>query len=178
MSATIGFATADGNPAWNGVFLAAPNWCVPGMPRGGLLPAPSVAVADGQDPLIYGLPIEIVVVKDLNISVKWSGQDRESLNGNDFIGPFSLAGRLDDRRSRWDVHVFAPRNAGRRAVVSRAPAGAAARRLAGCRPAARRLAGCPNTGSRPCSPEPFCRRFVDTHAGLGRRPSAVDASGS
>ena len=44
------------------------------------------------DPLIYGLPIEIVVVKDLNISVKWSGQDRESLNGNDFIGPFSLAG--------------------------------------------------------------------------------------
>lgn len=92
MSASIRFEGADGSPAWNGVFLADPNWYVPGMPRGGLLPAPAVAVAQGQDPLIYGIPTDIIVVKDLNISVKWSDQDRESLNGNDFIGPFSLAG--------------------------------------------------------------------------------------
>ena len=91
MSATIGFAAA-GISTWDGAFLADPSWCVPGMPRGGLLPTPNAAVAPGSDPLTYGLPIAIVVVKDFDITVKWSGQDQDSLNGNDFIGPFSLAG--------------------------------------------------------------------------------------
>ncbi len=102
MSATIGFTSA-GISIWDGVFLADPNWCVPGMPRGGLLPAPNVAVPEGQAPLVYGLPTAIVVVKNLNISVQWSGQDQEALSGNGFIGPFSLAGGLPptDSNGTW-----------------------------------------------------------------------------
>lgn len=102
MSATIGFTSA-GISIWDGVFLADPNWCVPGMPRGGLLPAPNIAVPEGQAPLVYGLPTSIVVVKNLNISVQWSGQDQQALSGNGFIGPFSLAGGLPptDSNGTW-----------------------------------------------------------------------------
>lgn len=102
MSATIGFTSA-GISIWDGVFLADPNWCVPGMPRGGLLPAPNIAVPEGQAPLVYGLPTAIVVVKNLNISVQWSGRDQEALSGNGFIGPFSLAGGLPptDSNGTW-----------------------------------------------------------------------------
>ena len=98
MSATIGFTSA-GISIWDGVFLADPNWYVPGMPRGGLLPAPNIAAPEGQAPLVYGLPTSIVVVKNLNISVQWSGQDQEALSGNGFIGPFSLAGGLPPSES-------------------------------------------------------------------------------
>jgi hypothetical protein len=91
MSATIGFMAA-GTSIWNGVFLADPNWCVPGMAKGGLLPAPDAAAAQGQGPLAYGIPIAIIVVRNLNISVKWSGQEQASLGDSGFLGPFSLAG--------------------------------------------------------------------------------------
>ena len=43
MSVTIGYMAA-GIPVWNGVFLADANWCVPGMAKGGLLPAPDAAL--------------------------------------------------------------------------------------------------------------------------------------
>jgi hypothetical protein len=92
MSVTIGYMAA-GIPVWNGVLLADANWCVPGMAKGGLLPAPDASLQDGHGPLAYGLPISLIVVKDLTISVKWSGQDKAALGGSGgFIGPFSLAG--------------------------------------------------------------------------------------
>lgn len=92
MSVTIGFMAA-GISVWNGVFLADANWCVSGMAKGGLLPAPDTALQEGHGPLAYGLPIALIVVRNLTISVKWSGQDRASLgNSGGFLGPFSLAG--------------------------------------------------------------------------------------
>jgi hypothetical protein len=92
MSATIGFMAA-GASIWNGAFLADTSWCVPGMTKGGLLPAPNVAAAPGEGTLSYGLPIAIIVVKNLNISVKWAGQEQTALgNSGGFLGPFSLAG--------------------------------------------------------------------------------------
>ena len=92
MSVGIGYMNA-GISMWNGVFVANPDWCVPGMTRGGLLPSPAIAVADGHPPLAYGLPIALIVVRNLNVSVKWSGQDQAALGASGgYIGPFSLAG--------------------------------------------------------------------------------------
>jgi hypothetical protein len=92
MSVTIGYMAA-GIPVWNGVLLADANWCVPEMPKGALLPAPDPSLQQDHGPLSYGLPISLIVVKDLTISVKWSGQDKAALGGSGgFIGPFSLAG--------------------------------------------------------------------------------------
>jgi hypothetical protein len=63
------------------------------MSKGGLLPAPDAVAAPGQGSVAYGLPIAIIVVKNLNISVKWAGQDQASLgDSGGFLGPFSLAG--------------------------------------------------------------------------------------
>jgi hypothetical protein len=47
MSVTIGYMAA-GISTWNGVFLADPNWCVSGMVKGKLLPAPDVSPAEGH----------------------------------------------------------------------------------------------------------------------------------
>ena len=91
-SVTIGYMAA-GVSTWNGVFLADSNWCVPGMAKGGLLPAPDVSAAEAHEELVYGLPVALIVVKNLNISVKWSGQEHASLDeSGGFLGPFSLAG--------------------------------------------------------------------------------------
>lgn len=92
MSVAIGYFNA-GISMWNGVFVANPNWCVPGMSRGGLLPSPSIVTVEGQAPLSYGIPVALIVVRNLNISVSWSGQDQAALpSSGGFIGPFSLAG--------------------------------------------------------------------------------------
>jgi hypothetical protein len=96
MSATIGFMAA-GMPIWNGVFLADKGWCVPGMAKGGLLPDPNEAAAgaapDATPPqLAYGLPISLILVRNLTISVNWTGQEQSQLGDSGFLGPFSLAG--------------------------------------------------------------------------------------
>ena len=41
-SVGIGYMNA-GISMWNGVFVANPDWCVPGMTKGGLLPSPAIA---------------------------------------------------------------------------------------------------------------------------------------
>jgi hypothetical protein len=92
MSVGIDYMNA-GVSMWNGVFVANPDWCVPGMTKGGLLPSPAIAVADGQPLLAYGLPIALIMVRNLNVSVKWSGQEQVALGASGgYIGPFSLAG--------------------------------------------------------------------------------------
>jgi hypothetical protein len=92
MSVTIGYMAA-GIPVWNGVFLADTSWCVPGMTKGGLLPAPDIALQEGHGPLAYGLPVALIVVRNLTISVKWTGQEQAALgDSGGFIGPFSLLG--------------------------------------------------------------------------------------
>jgi hypothetical protein len=90
MPVTIGYMAA-GIPIWNGVFLADRNWCIPGMPRGGLLPSPGIAAAPAAP--VYGLPTSLIVVRNVAISVKWSGQEKSALGSSGgFLGPFSLAG--------------------------------------------------------------------------------------
>jgi hypothetical protein len=92
MPVTIGYMAA-GISIWNGVFLADRNWCIPGMPRGGLLPSPSIAAAPPAAPAVYGLPTSLIVVRNVAISVKWSGQEKSALGSSGgFLGPFSLAG--------------------------------------------------------------------------------------
>jgi hypothetical protein len=89
MAVTIGY-TAAGLSIWDGVFLADQGWYISGMARGGLLPAPGAAAATGAA-LVYGLPISIVVVRNVTIGVNWSGQDQASLGtSGGFLGPFAL----------------------------------------------------------------------------------------
>ena len=90
MSVTVGY-TAAGLSIWDGVFLADPGWYVSGMARGGLLPSPNFGA--GATPLVYGLPISLIIVRDVTISVQWSGEDQASLGtSGGFLGPFSLSG--------------------------------------------------------------------------------------
>lgn len=92
MSVGIGYHNA-GISMWNGVFIANPNWCVPGMIKGGLLPSPSIAAVEGQPSLSYGMPVALIVVRNLTVTVTWSGQEGAALqDSGGFIGPFSLAG--------------------------------------------------------------------------------------
>jgi hypothetical protein len=92
MSVAIGYLNA-GISMWNGVFLANPNWCVPGMTKGGLLPSPAPGSSDGQPTLSYGMPVALIIVRNLKVSAAWSGQDQATLQAaGGYIGPFSLAG--------------------------------------------------------------------------------------
>ena len=117
MSVTIGYMAA-GIPVWNGVFLADANWCVPGMAKGGLLPPPDAALQEGHGPLAFGLPIALIVVRNLTISVKWSGQEKAALgDSGGFLGPFSLAGASADHRAGRVLELRSARSAGRCASV-------------------------------------------------------------
>jgi hypothetical protein len=90
MSVTVGY-TAAGLSIWDGVFLADPGWYISGMARGGLLPSPNFSA--GATPLVYGLPVSLIIVRDVTIAVQWSGQDQASLGtSGGFLGPFSLSG--------------------------------------------------------------------------------------
>jgi hypothetical protein len=90
MAVTIGF-TAAGRSTWDGVFLADRGWCIPGMGSGLLLPSPDVAAASGTAPLAYGLPTALIVIRNLKVSVLWTGQEQASVQSGGYLGPFSLA---------------------------------------------------------------------------------------
>jgi len=84
---TLGYLSA-GQPWWDGVFLADTGWFIPGMSRGGLLPTPGGA--DGQ---IYGLPIAIVIVRNLRVSGHWTAEAAAALGAaGGALGPLSLFG--------------------------------------------------------------------------------------
>ena len=84
---TLGYYSA-GQPWWDGVFLADQGWFVPGMNRGGLLPAP-----DGGPDATYGLPIGLVIVQNLQVSGQWSAEAAAALSSpGGTIGPLSLFG--------------------------------------------------------------------------------------
>lgn len=92
MSATIGYMAA-GLPIWNGVFLADKSWYIPGMARGALLPSPNSAAPSPTVTLAYGLPTTLIIVRNVSISVKWSGQEQAILGtSGGFLGPFSVSG--------------------------------------------------------------------------------------
>jgi hypothetical protein len=87
---TLGRFTA-GQPWWDGVFLSDMGWYVPGMGRGGLLPAP-----DGADTgSSYGLPIAMILVQNLRVSGQWSQNAATALSAHGgTIGPLSLFGAV------------------------------------------------------------------------------------
>jgi hypothetical protein len=84
----LGYYNA-GQPWWDGVFLADTGWFIPGMSRGGLLPVP-----DGPgDGLGYGLPMAMIIVRNLRVSGKWSAEAAAALSSpGGTIGPLSLFG--------------------------------------------------------------------------------------
>lgn len=90
MAVTIGFM-ATGRSTWDGVFLADRDWCIPGMSKGVLLPSPDVAAPSGAAPLAYGLPTALIVIRNLKVSVHWTGQEQASVQSGGYLGPFSLA---------------------------------------------------------------------------------------
>jgi hypothetical protein len=85
---TLGYLIA-GQPWWDGVFLADTGWFIPGMARGGLLPAPS----GGANGLVYGLPVAIVIVRNLRVSGQWTAEAAAALGSKGgTLGPLSLFG--------------------------------------------------------------------------------------
>lgn len=78
-----------GQPWWDGVFLADQGWSIPGMQRGGLLPAPS----GGLTGAINGLPIAMIVVQKLKVTGNWSQEALAALKApGGAVGPLSLFG--------------------------------------------------------------------------------------
>jgi hypothetical protein len=57
---SLGYFSAGQKAWWDDVFVADQAWFVPGMARGGLLPAPS----DGGD-VAYGLLTALIIVQNL-----------------------------------------------------------------------------------------------------------------
>jgi hypothetical protein len=85
---TLGYLIA-GQPWWDGVFLADTGWFIPGMARGNLLPAPS----EGANGLVYGLPVAIVIVRNLRVSGQWTAEAATALGSKGgTLGPLSLFG--------------------------------------------------------------------------------------
>jgi hypothetical protein len=78
---------AAGQSWWNGVFLADQGWYIPGLQKGGLLPP-----ADGADTgASKGLPVAIVVIRNLRIAGQWSDEAVSTFNtGGGTIGPLTV----------------------------------------------------------------------------------------
>jgi hypothetical protein len=85
---TLGYYSS-GQSWWNGVFIANTAWYVPGMSRGGLLPSPDPT----NDQIRYGLPMALIVVRNLKVSGVWSAQATAALSSTGgTLGPLSLFG--------------------------------------------------------------------------------------
>ncbi len=80
--------TAGGLVWWNGAFLADPGWCLPGMARGGLLPAPGSPV-----PAVYALPVAFVLLRNVSVTGVWTSEAQTALDSPVVsIGPIALSG--------------------------------------------------------------------------------------
>jgi hypothetical protein len=96
---TIGRYIA-GQPWWNGVFLSDAGWFIPGMNRGGLLPPPN-GTDNGAS---YGLPIAMIVVRNLRVSGHWSQEAADALGApGGTVGPLSLFGAASKTESDGSV---------------------------------------------------------------------------
>lgn len=73
---------------WDGVFLADQGWYIPGMARGALLPQ-----APGSAGTTYGLPMAMIVVRNLTVTGRWSNEAAAALSApGGTLGPLSLFG--------------------------------------------------------------------------------------
>jgi hypothetical protein len=92
---TIGRYIA-GQRWWDGVFLSDTGWFIPGMNRGGLLPPPN-GTDNGAS---YGLPLAMIVVRNLRISGQWSQEAANVLGApGGTVGPLSLFGAASKTES-------------------------------------------------------------------------------
>jgi hypothetical protein len=95
---------AAGVSWWDGVFLADQGWYIPGLPRGALLPLPSGNATAADDGLVYGMPVAMVIVRNLRISGHWSDEAKAALNSpGGVLGPFSLHGATQNIESDGSV---------------------------------------------------------------------------
>jgi hypothetical protein len=96
---TIGRYLA-GQRWWDGVFLSDTGWFIPGMHRGDLLPPPDVTEVGSS----YGLPIAMIVVRNLRISGQWSQEAANALGApGGTVGPLSLFGAASKTESDGSV---------------------------------------------------------------------------
>lgn len=80
---------SGGQPWWNEIFLDDPDWYVPGMARGGLLPA----AVDADLTSGNALPTAMILVRNLKVSGQWSQSASAALSSQGgTIGPLSLFG--------------------------------------------------------------------------------------
>lgn len=84
---TLGYYS-DGKSWWDNVFLSDRDWYISGMQQGDLLPS-----LDNGNGLQYGLPIALIVVRNLKITGKWSDEASKALSSpGGTLGPLSLFG--------------------------------------------------------------------------------------
>jgi hypothetical protein len=69
---------------WNDVLLQLPGWYAPGLRAGGLVPGAHLAGTP------VGVPIAMVVTRDVRISGAWSDRDRAALDDHAALGPWQL----------------------------------------------------------------------------------------
>ncbi|GHH73109.1 hypothetical protein GCM10018781_36740 [Kitasatospora indigofera] len=75
-------------PWWDGLLLHSTGWELPGFPAASLGPGPS----GGQAPP-WGLPVGMVLVRNVTIAGSWSREQLDTVEGSIAFGPFSLLGR-------------------------------------------------------------------------------------
>ena len=96
---TIGRYIA-GQRWWDGVFLSDAGWFIPGMHRGGLLPLPDATEVGSS----YGLPIAMIVVRNLRVSGQWSQEAANVLGApGGTVGPLSLFGAASKTESDGSI---------------------------------------------------------------------------
>ncbi len=79
-------------PWWDGLLLHCAGWELPGFPAASLGPGPS----GGQAPP-WGLPVGMVLVRNVTIAGSWSREQLDTVEGSIAFGPFSLLGRQVDQ---------------------------------------------------------------------------------
>jgi hypothetical protein len=90
MTITFEYCLVTAERDWlSDAFLASKDWYIPGLKAGEL----SSGTVENNTGLIPFLPIAMILVRKLNISGSWTGQDADALSTAAALGPFNLMGR-------------------------------------------------------------------------------------
>jgi hypothetical protein len=93
----------DRSSWWHNDWLVDPGWYVPGMPSGSSIgPSPD----PGQ---VWGLPIALILVKNLTMTGFWSSADAAQLTSDGtLLGPFNLGGATAAANADNSVSITVP----------------------------------------------------------------------
>lgn len=75
-------------PWWDGLLVRSPGWTIAGYPPGSLSPG-----RDDPSRPPLGLPVGMLLVRDVTISGRWSSEQTSVVESSMSFGPFSLLGR-------------------------------------------------------------------------------------